>query len=146
MVKVSVFYPNRKDTRFDMEYYCNRHIPMVRKLVGSALKGASVDRGLSGEEPDSPAPYVAIGHLLFDSVGAFQISFGPHAQAIMDDIPNTRTWSRRFRSVRSSCSSSDAFARQSAGIPDLKVGGRCSAPARTIHHASPGAYQSTFGN
>jgi uncharacterized protein (TIGR02118 family) len=26
-------------------------------------------------------------HLLFDSVGAFQTSFGPHAQAIMDDIP-----------------------------------------------------------
>jgi uncharacterized protein (TIGR02118 family) len=87
MVKVSVFYPNRKDTRFDMEYYGNRHIPMVRQLLGSALKGAFVDQGLAGEEPGSPAHYVAMCHLLFDSVGAFQTSFGPHAQAIMDDIP-----------------------------------------------------------
>jgi uncharacterized protein (TIGR02118 family) len=28
-----------------------------------------------------------MGHLLFDSIGAFQTSFGLHAQAIMDDIP-----------------------------------------------------------
>lgn len=33
-------------------------------------------------------PYVALGHLLFDSVEAFQTSFGPHVQEIMADIPN----------------------------------------------------------
>lgn len=61
---------------------------MVRQLLGSALKGVSVEQGISGEEPGSPAPYVAMGHLLFDSVEAFQTSFGLHAQAIMADIPN----------------------------------------------------------
>lgn len=87
MVKVSVFYPNRKHTKFDIEYYCKHHIPMVQQLVGSALKGVGVDAGISGEEPGSTAPYAAIGHLLFESVQAFQTSFGPHAQAIMEDIP-----------------------------------------------------------
>ena len=29
-----------------------------------------------------------MGHLLFDSVEAFQQSFGPHAETIMGDIPN----------------------------------------------------------
>jgi len=87
MVKVSVFYPNRKDARFDLEYYCNHHIPMVQRLVGSDLKGVSVDHGLSSEEPGASAPYVAIGHLLFDSVADFQRSFGPHAPEIMADIP-----------------------------------------------------------
>jgi len=88
MVKVSVMYPNHEGTKFDMTYYINRHIPMVRQLLGSALRGVSVEQGISGEEPGSPAPYVAMGHLLFDSVEAFQTSFGPHAQAIMEDIPN----------------------------------------------------------
>jgi uncharacterized protein (TIGR02118 family) len=87
MVKVSVFYPNRKDARFDIEYYCNRLMPLVQQLVGSALKGFSVDRGLSGEDSGAPAPYIAIGHLLFDSVGDFERSFGPHAPKIMEDIP-----------------------------------------------------------
>ena len=38
--------------------------------------------------PGVPAPYIAMGHLLFDSVEAFQASFGPHADAILGDIPN----------------------------------------------------------
>jgi uncharacterized protein (TIGR02118 family) len=29
-----------------------------------------------------------MAHLAFDSVDAFQAAFGPHAEAIMDDIPN----------------------------------------------------------
>jgi uncharacterized protein (TIGR02118 family) len=94
MVKVSVMYPNHEGTKFDMTYYINRHIPMVRQLLGSALRGVSVEQGISGEEPGSPAAYVATGHLLFDSVEAFQTSFGPHAQAIMEDIRTTPTQSR----------------------------------------------------
>jgi uncharacterized protein (TIGR02118 family) len=57
MVKVSVLYPNRVDAKFDMTYYLDHHISMVRELVGSALKGVSVERGISGEEPGSSAPY-----------------------------------------------------------------------------------------
>jgi hypothetical protein len=32
MVKVSVFYPNRPGSYFDMSYYCSKHIPMVQRL------------------------------------------------------------------------------------------------------------------
>jgi uncharacterized protein (TIGR02118 family) len=70
-----------------MTYYLNQHMPMVRRLLGSALKGVSVEHGISGEQPRSPAPYVATGHFLFDSVQSFQASFAPHAQEIMADIP-----------------------------------------------------------
>jgi uncharacterized protein (TIGR02118 family) len=86
MVKVSVLYPNREGTKFDMGYYLHHHIPMVRQLLGSALKGVLVEQGISGEE-GSPAPYVTTCHLLFDSVQAHQASFGPHAHEILEDIP-----------------------------------------------------------
>jgi uncharacterized protein (TIGR02118 family) len=88
MIKVSVFYPNKKGDTFDMDYYCSRHIPLVQRLVGPALKGVSVEQGLGGATPGSPATYVAMGHLLFDSTDAFQKTFGAHAEAIMGDIPN----------------------------------------------------------
>lgn len=88
MIKVSLFYPNKEGSRFDMDYYCNSHIPMVKEKLGDALKGGSVDHGLGGPEPGSRATYIAMGHLLFDSVEAFQTAFGPHTEAIMGDIPN----------------------------------------------------------
>jgi uncharacterized protein (TIGR02118 family) len=53
MIKVSVFYPNGKNAKFDIEYYCNAHMPLVRRMVGSSLKDVSVDQCISGENPGS---------------------------------------------------------------------------------------------
>ena len=88
MIKVTVMYPNTAGSRFDMAYYCNTHMPMVQEKLGAALKGVAVEQGIAGEEPGSPPPYLALGHLLFESVETFQTSFAPHAQVIMADIPN----------------------------------------------------------
>jgi uncharacterized protein (TIGR02118 family) len=88
MIKVSVLYPNEEGKKFDMDYYLKSHIPMVQGKLGAALKGGAVEQGLSGAEPGSSATYVAMGHLLFDSVEAFQNAFGPHAETIMADVPN----------------------------------------------------------
>jgi uncharacterized protein (TIGR02118 family) len=88
MIRVTVVYPNTQGSRFDINYYCNTHIPLVQRLVGPALKGVAVEQGVAGGAPGSAAPYLAIGQLQFDSSEAFQASFGPHAQEIMSDIPN----------------------------------------------------------
>ena len=88
MIKVSVMYPNGKDVKFDADYYKNNHLPMVLKLVGSALKGLELDLGIASRIAGEPAPYVAIAHLKFDDVASFQESFGPHAKIFADDVKN----------------------------------------------------------
>lgn len=88
MIKVSVFYPNTEGSRFDMDYYCSSHIPMVRQKLGAACKGAAVEHGIAGPTPGSRPGFIAMGHLYFDTVEALQTAFGPHAEAIMADIPN----------------------------------------------------------
>jgi uncharacterized protein (TIGR02118 family) len=88
MIRVSVMYPNQEGSRFDMAYYCAKHIPLVREKLGVALQGAAVDQGIAGAEPGSPPYYLALAHLLFESVEAFLTSFAPHAQTFEDDIPN----------------------------------------------------------
>lgn len=88
MIKVSVLYPNTEGSKFDIDYYCNKHMPMVKQKCGAALKGMAIDHGIAGGTPGSKPTYAAIGHLLFDSVETFQAGFGPHAKSIMADIPN----------------------------------------------------------
>lgn len=83
-----MFYPNGAGIKFDITYYVNRHMPMVQKLLGSALKGMAVEHGISGGQAGSVPTYVAMGHLLFDSVGEFEKGWAPHAQAIVGDVPN----------------------------------------------------------
>lgn len=46
MIKVSVLYPNHPGSTFDMAYYCDRHIPLVRQLLGAALKAVAVEQGV----------------------------------------------------------------------------------------------------
>ena len=60
---------------------------MVRQLVGSALKGVSVEQGISGEEPRSPAPYATSCHLLFDSLKPIKRASARTTQEIIEDIP-----------------------------------------------------------
>jgi uncharacterized protein (TIGR02118 family) len=88
MIKVSVFYRTQDGSKFNMDYYCRSHIPMVQQKLGAACKGVAVEHGLSAAAPGSRPAFVAMGHLYFDTAEAFQAAFGPHAQEIMADIPN----------------------------------------------------------
>src|SRR5690242_14647364 len=87
MIKVTILYPNSPSATFDMAYYTTRHMPMVQKLV-AACKGIAAEQGLSGRAPASAPTYIAIGHLLFDTVDAYQSGFAPHAEQIRADVPN----------------------------------------------------------
>lgn len=90
MVKISILYPNNPGARFDMDYYLDVHMPMSIERLGAhpGFNGVSVERGLGGGLPDSPAAYVAMCHFLFVSVEDFMAAFNPHAQILQGDMPN----------------------------------------------------------
>jgi len=88
VIRVSVLYPNSPDAKFNMQYYSNEHIKLVTDRVGSAIVSAELNSGLGSAAPGEPAPYIAAGHLLFNSLADFQGAFGPHAEEIMGDVPN----------------------------------------------------------
>ena len=88
MTKVTIMYPNGEGKTFDMDYYSNKHMPMVASLLGDSLKLLEIDKGIAGRTPDDLVPYLAIGYLYFDELSAYQNSFGPNAEKIVSDIPN----------------------------------------------------------
>ncbi|MBF0458996.1 MAG: EthD family reductase [Nitrospirae bacterium] len=88
MIEVSILYPNSEGSRFDLDYYCTKHMPMSIRLLGEALRGVTVEQGLSGGLPGSKAAYVAIARLRFDSTEAFYAAFVPHAEVLQGDIQN----------------------------------------------------------
>lgn len=87
MIKVSVMYPYLSGSRFEMDYYLTKHIPLVKEALGERLKSVDVDRGLAGGGNVEPV-YSVMAHLYFDSVESFKRSFGPHSEKIMAEIPN----------------------------------------------------------
>ena len=83
MIKVSVMYPNTAGVWFDHEYYRDKHLPLIKARLGAGLKYYAIDKGLTGE-----TPYVAMCHLICDSIETYRSSRDPHAQEIRGDIRN----------------------------------------------------------
>ena len=88
MIKVSVFYPKTADSTFDIAYYRDIHMALVREKLGDACKRTAIDSGLAGGAPGELPTYIAMGHLYFESTSEFETAFGPHAKEILGDIPN----------------------------------------------------------
>lgn len=85
MIKLSTIYPNTPGKKFDMDYFCEKHMVMVKSLMGKACKGISVEEGITGLYN---SPYIAIGSFLFDSGESLLNTVVPLVKEIALDIPN----------------------------------------------------------
>ena len=100
MIKVSVMYPNGPGARFDHAYSRDRHLPLIKARMGDGLKYYTIHRGLMGGTSQTPAPYIAMCHLVCESVQSYEASFGPHARELAGDVRNLPTEFQSHRSVR----------------------------------------------
>jgi uncharacterized protein (TIGR02118 family) len=88
MVKITVLYPNKPGSHFDVEYYLKTHMPMSAKLLGTAVKAISVEIGRSGAASEDQPPFAAICGFTCETVQAFTDAFLPVAGQLQGDIPN----------------------------------------------------------
>ena len=88
MIKVSVLYPTDERDAFDMSYYIEKHVPMVRQLLGSSCQKAEIEQGIAGGTPGSKPTYEVMGHLFFDTIEDFVTSITPHREVINNDLAN----------------------------------------------------------
>lgn len=88
MIKVSIIYPNKAGSRFDADYYVNIHMPLVMKLLVSAVDSVSVEVGVSGATAGAPPPFLAAAGFTCESLRAFSEAFLPVAAELRADLPN----------------------------------------------------------
>lgn len=88
MIKVTILYPNAEGKTFDMDYYANKHMPMVVGLFGDPCKGYEIDKGIAAGRPGETLPYLAIGYFFFEKLSEYEQAFGANAEKILGDIPN----------------------------------------------------------
>jgi uncharacterized protein (TIGR02118 family) len=97
MIVFTVMYPNEPGLRFDMDYYRDTHLALVKEKVSDALKAVSVERGLSGGQPGSSPDYAVICRLQFDSLDDVQAHMAPHSPVLDADIRNFTNVMPRFQ-------------------------------------------------
>ncbi|MDP9879095.1 uncharacterized protein (TIGR02118 family) [Variovorax boronicumulans] len=88
MIKVSVMYPYAAGARFDHAYYRERHMPMVKRLLGAACLYYMVDKGISGRGAGTDPAYIAKCDFVCTSVDAYRAASAQHQEEIRGDIAN----------------------------------------------------------
>ena len=86
----SNLFPKTSDSHFDMDYYLSKHVPMTKaklQSLGFPVE-AEVDEGIGSITPGEPAPYAAIGYLLFEKMEDLQNGLATYGAEIMADILN----------------------------------------------------------
>jgi uncharacterized protein (TIGR02118 family) len=87
MIRMSVYYPAGADVTFDHAYFADRHRRLVQDRLGPlGLHAVEIERGVAGYG-GGPAPYVAVGHLLFPSLDVLQAAWRQAGDAIVADVP-----------------------------------------------------------
>lgn len=85
-MKVLVMYP--KGESFDLDYYLQKHMPLVRERWKSmGLKNTQILKG-TGAGDGSEAPYQVIAELDWESPKHFQEAAAKHGPELFGDIPN----------------------------------------------------------
>ena len=80
MIKVSVLYPNKPGSHFDMNYYINQHMPLAMRLLKKGLRKTEADAGIQGAAPGAPAEFYGGCQFYFDTIEAFAEVWGPAAK------------------------------------------------------------------
>jgi uncharacterized protein (TIGR02118 family) len=89
MISVSIYYPNVSGSRFDLEYYKAKHLPMIDHLLKPmGLQQVVVEQGIGTPMPSEPAPYTVITRLLFNNIEEMEMGMGHCGTTLMDDVTN----------------------------------------------------------
>jgi uncharacterized protein (TIGR02118 family) len=87
MYRMTITYTGDADARFDFDYYCSKHMPMVADFYGDIVEKWEVSKGMS-DPMGGPAPYIAIGQFWLNDLGPMKAAMKEHGREIMADIPN----------------------------------------------------------
>jgi uncharacterized protein (TIGR02118 family) len=89
MISVIVLYPNEPGSRFDMDYYVNRHLKLVReRLEPMGLRTIRLITESALDSSASPQVYRLVADLRFDDMDATRLALSAHGPETQADIPN----------------------------------------------------------
>lgn len=89
MFCVSVLYPANPSSNFNLSYYLDSHIPLVRKLLTPhGMQRVEVGRGVGALVPGAPTSFHAIAGLYFATMDELEKGLAAAAPQLGADIPN----------------------------------------------------------
>lgn len=88
MYKVTILYPDGEGKTFDMNYYEQKHMPMMAGFLGETLKFYEIDKGILGRSSSEKPTFLAVGYFFITSIDEYNKAIAQNREAVMSDIKN----------------------------------------------------------
>ncbi|ADB38355.1 EthD family reductase [Spirosoma linguale] len=89
MFSFTVLYPNTEGSQFDLAYYLDTHIPLVKKLLTPmGMVSVNMQEGLPG---DTQPAFVMIIGMVFNTIDELNLAIATHIDEMVADVPKFTT-------------------------------------------------------
>lgn len=89
MISILVLYANSPGSRFDLDYYTSRHLPLVRRLLEPmGMRSLTYVKERAPDSATLPQAYRLIAELRFDDMASTQAALAAHGPETQADISN----------------------------------------------------------
>ena len=89
MISLMVLYPNEPGSRFDIDYYVNRHLKLVRdRLEPLGMRSLTFMTEAATDLAAAPQTFRLVADLRFDDMEATRRALAAHGAETQADIPN----------------------------------------------------------
>jgi uncharacterized protein (TIGR02118 family) len=89
MISVMVLYPNEPGSHFDIDYYVNRHLKLVRdRLEPLGMRSMTFAIEAATDLAATPQAFRLVADLRFDDIAATRRALSAHGAETQADIPN----------------------------------------------------------
>jgi uncharacterized protein (TIGR02118 family) len=88
VIRITALYPNTPGSRFDADYYLDKHSRYAIQLLSPhGLRSIRTTTGTASLD-GSPPPFWTISEMIFDSRGAFDAAMAECGATLFADLPN----------------------------------------------------------
>jgi uncharacterized protein (TIGR02118 family) len=81
---VTILYANKPGTKFNFDYYINKHLPLTRKLFGDKIE---VRKGICSAF-GAPPEFVCVTRIWISTIDEFMALMKDKGHPLISDIPN----------------------------------------------------------
>lgn len=89
MIRLTVLYPNTEGAWFNMDYYLQKHVALVKERIASFEPvRVDVEEGMTEAVPNTPSPFCLIFSMTFESLEDLQTVMTMYGKELVADIAN----------------------------------------------------------
>ena len=84
---INILYPAKDNDAFDFKFYLDRHVPLIKDILGASLHRLEVRKGASAQDGSSAPTYTCVISIWIADWPAYEKALAARASELIAEVP-----------------------------------------------------------